>query len=619
VSCVLYADDVRPLDAIDLAVTVDDRIATGTMTCAYGDPGPGGTLAVALPDGARVVGVRLREAGGDWLVAGAVPAGSADTLPDGDAPGDVLANAWTIGIPDLGGPIDVEVTWQALLAARDGAIELAIPLDDGGLDPSDPPVTATIDVHAARPILTTSLVPGAASDGHGSWGGLQEDAPALELAWTEEPALGVRVLAYRPDVDPFTGIAGQDGYGLAIVSPGVLDDTTRVPRLFTFVLDTSSSMAGEPLEAAVAAGEDWLDQLDPADRFDVVAFGSQARPWRGRAPYADSDAVDDASAFLERQRAMGLSDPAEALVSALEASDDTLQQRDFLGCGGTARGEAGDLPPELGAPITTEAGRNARMAAYVVLLTDGGASAGITDPNGILAAVADADTVGATIDAIGLGGGADRELLTALANAHRGDARFAATPDDVGPIVDELVARIGDPLLVRPKLLVLLSTEAAPAVLPDVPAGTELMVAFRYTPGDSQIFLQAVHGQDDLAESWPVGLPEHAVGREVVATVWAQLRVTDLDAAYAAGNTSVYAEIQGLVRDYGVASDVVGLGFDGDADTDFAGAMDYADSAGCGCGSGRATGWIAVVAAVVMVRRRVSGARTPDSHGARGI
>lgn len=585
-SCVLYDIEVHELEAITVDVVVEQRMATGTMRCRFPDPGTDApALAVVLPDDTSVVDLRYAEGFGTWVRATPQAAAEPADLPDEGDPRAILGgNVFTIGLPQLTGePLAIEVTWQGVLAATDGRTTLAIPLDDAGLGPAVPTVDLTIDVHSGTTLLdVTSAAAEVDVDGDratATFSGLAPTEP-IALSWTEAAApFGVQVLAFRPEIDPYTGVAGA-GYAIAVVQPGLPSDDVRVDRLFTFVLDTSASMSGAPLDAAVAAGSAWLGELEPADRFDVVAYGSQARAFRGIAPYADPQAVDRGVAFLEAQTAMGLSDPAEALVTALSLADDTVQQRGFFGCDGTARPTA-DAPPLPGQPITTADGRRARLAPYVVLLTDGGATSGITDTNAIAALVQEANTVEASIYAIGVGPGADRALLERLTADHRGEARFVDGPDGVGAVVDELAARIRDPVLVRPKLWVPGAAELAPARLPDLAAGHELLVAFRYTsPGDHVLTLQGVRGQEDVVLELPITLADEDDRWPAVATAWAMLRVRDLDDAYAAGDTTVYAEITRLVTTYGVTSRFVTRGFDDGGDLD---ALDYADYAGCGC------------------------------------
>ncbi len=251
-------------------------------------------------------------------------------------------------------------------------------------------------------------------------------------------------------------------------------------------------------------------------------------------------------------------------------------------------------------------------AAYVVWLTDGGASSGETATDAITEAVADANGLGASLYAIGVGPEVDLELLLAVTGANRGTVRAAETVDDVGLVVAELQDRVRHPALVQPVVVVDGAWDLAPAELEDLSEGYELVLAFRYdAAGEAVLNLSGARGAEDLDEDFAVTLPETDGALPAVARAWAQLRVADLDARYAAGETGLYSEIEALVVDYGVASEVVTLSFGALASDEGAFADAYAAEsavAGCGCGLGRRAraglGPLIGLALLVGLRRR---------------
>lgn len=593
---------VVPLQDLHVQVEVTGRIAEGVATYAFG-PTVGGdaTFEASLPEGAVVAGLRYRDRMGEWVTASASPGG----------PGPEPTLDTAVVLYDLSGAaVRVELTWQKVLSARAGAVEMAVPLNDGGTNPLGVPVTMAFDVLGLEPVLEATLSPDGEPtvDGHdvqATWTGGLDDAPAVTLTWREDAAeLAAWVLAFRPAVDPFTGIEAPDGYAVAVLQPGAVDPEDRVDKLFTFVLDTSASMSGHPLAVATEAGGAWLESLEPADRFNLVPYTSHPLPFRARAVTATEEHVDRARAFLDRQRATGLSDPAEALVTALDLEEDTVQSRGFFGCAGTALGPEGDAPPLPDSPVVTEAARAARVAPYVVWLTDGGASTGRLHPVDIVQDVAAANRVHASLFAVGVGDAADRELLRSVAASNRGEAQFATTVDDVPAVIAALQERIADPLLVAPAVEVPGASLQAPAALPDLTGGHEVVVAFRYaTPGDASLSLTGIRGTEDVDEVFEIDLPAADPLWPAVARAWAQLRLADLEARYWAGDTGVYDQILSLVETYGVASDVVPLGFDAPADGY---GSDY--GAGCGCGGSAAPVlWPLLPVALLIRRRRTRG------------
>lgn len=609
----LYSgDDNVPLAAYDARVEVTGRIQEVTATFSFPAPGEGARrFAAVLPEDAAVTGLRVREGGGDWIVAAATAASELNTDPGpwGDPVELLEGQVFVASLPDLSGEdLEVALDWQRLLAAEGGALSLTVPLDDGGLNGSDPPVTVRLHVEDDA-LGAASLSPEGALSAtdtviDAAWSGALSEADAVALRWEiPAPELGVRLWAYRPAIDPFTGVAADAGYALVAIQPGAGAEA-RVDQIFSFVLDTSASMDGEALEAAVAAGSAWLDTLAESDRFNLIPYQSIALPFRAKAPLADDAAVAKGKAFLARQRARGLSDPGEALTEALSLEQDTILQEGLFSCGGTARG-SDTAPPLPDAEVRALDGAPG-PAAYVVWLTDGGASVGETDPLAIAEAVAAANAPGASVYALGLGPDADMDLLALVTAANRGEAQQAGTVAEVAGAVAALQDRVAHPLLVRPAVAVAGAWDQAPASLQDASEGYELLLAFRWDePGEATLRLTGVRGLDDLDESFGLELPELDESLPAVARAWAQLRVHDLDARYKAGDTGVYGEIQSLVETWGVASEVVTLSYGAEDAGDYA--LAYDQAGGCGCGLGlraRAALSPALLIGLAVLRRR---------------
>ncbi|MBT3218431.1 MAG: VWA domain-containing protein [Proteobacteria bacterium] len=620
-SGVLFSDTgYLDMDNIDIEVVIEGRIATVTTQYqTYAELAEELAFAADLPEGAIVVDLRYYD-GNAWVDATLDSNAHIDEVsgPDGGANSLFEGESISVDLPNGVGEVVVELSWQQILVMTDDELQITIPVDDQGLNPTAPEVTIDVVATMGEEIVEASFEPGTEVDFDKrqlsvSWSGPASETDSAILTWTEEPApFGIMLLPYLPGFDPFTGHV-DDGYALVFIQPGSFEKEARVSQLFTFVLDTSSSMSGAPLEAAVDAASSWLDSLEPEDRFNVVPYASQAIPFRGHAPKATDKAVERAKKFLERQQAMGLSDPEDGLTTALALANDTVQQNSFFACNGSIRHDD-DAPPAKGQPIVTEEGEEVRVAPYVVFLTDGGASTGTLDTNSIAASVSKANTVGASIYAIGVGEGVDQQLLSRITSDHRGEVRLAQSVDDIPDIVAELNDEISDPMLVQPVVDAPGTHDYAPSRLPDVNAGREVLLAFRYdTPGTVEISLSGIRGQDDVDKTYEVLLPERETQYPAIALAWAQLRVEELDATYAGGDTSVYNELYELVTTYGVASNYVSYQFGDDRDDSYpeaAMAMDMEKAAGCGCALSpwALAGWMpcltALLAASIRRRRR---------------
>ena len=80
-----------------------------------------------------------------------------------------------------------------------------------------------------------------------------------------------------------------------------------------------------------------------------------------------------------------------------------------------------------------QASINQRKAdvSRVLLLSDGGANRGLTDPAKIAQACGRMAKAGVSTSTYGLGGGFNEELMSAMAEAGRGNAYYGATAADL--------------------------------------------------------------------------------------------------------------------------------------------------------------------------------------------
>jgi hypothetical protein len=102
--------------------------------------------------------------------------------------------------------------------------------------------------------------------------------------------------------------------------PVALEPVARVqdpPRETIYVVDTSGSMAGEPLEIARAALLVALRRRAPNDRFNVVAGGPVPRSAFPHSVPADLESLEEAARFVERLAAGGGTELVPALSLAL--------------------------------------------------------------------------------------------------------------------------------------------------------------------------------------------------------------------------------------------------------------------------------------------------------------
>ena len=175
----------------------------------------------------------------------------------------------------------------------------------------------------------------------------------------------------------------------------------RIPLNLAVVLDRSGSMAGDKLAAARDAAAMLVQRLHPDDTVSVVAYDD------GVTTVAEP-ATGEAQASLP------------AFIRRIEPGGSTNLS------GGWLRGR------ELVARGKREGGVN-----RIMLLTDGLANCGITDPVQLLRLCRTANAAGITTTTIGFGADYDEKLLRGMADAGGASTWYIERPDQAADVFAE--------------------------------------------------------------------------------------------------------------------------------------------------------------------------------------
>ena len=175
----------------------------------------------------------------------------------------------------------------------------------------------------------------------------------------------------------------------------------RVPINISLVLDRSGSMADGKLAAARDAATFLIERLDPDDTVSVVAFDDDVATVALPATGAGQSGVTRAVRGIQTGGCTNLS-------------------------GGWLRGR------ELVAEQKRDGAVN-----RVLLLTDGHANAGITDPSLLRGLASGAKREGITTSTIGFGAGYDEALLRGIADAGGGNTWYIERQDQASGVFEE--------------------------------------------------------------------------------------------------------------------------------------------------------------------------------------
>lgn len=190
----------------------------------------------------------------------------------------------------------------------------------------------------------------------------------------------------------------------------------RTPIDVAFVLDHSGSMEGAKLRLVKEAVHVALDHLSDRDRAALVVFDSQVETLHRL------EAVTPETKATIQQR-----------LDGVEANSATNLSGGWLnGCHELATESGNDV--NRGADRS--AGRSAdRVAGYrpkrALLLTDGLANEGITDPHELIRHATELRLRGITTTAIGVGQGFDEILLSGMTEAGGGTFRYISHPREL--------------------------------------------------------------------------------------------------------------------------------------------------------------------------------------------
>jgi Ca-activated chloride channel family protein len=179
---------------------------------------------------------------------------------------------------------------------------------------------------------------------------------------------------------------------LTAPSPSPTTTAVRQPATLQVVLDRSGSMAGDRLGGAKSALIDLVDRLDPADNLGVLAFDNDTQIVVLAGPLTSKSAVKRAIAAIDDG---GSTDLSSGYLRGLQ--------------------EAQRVAGPTGATL--------------LLVSDGHANAGVTDPVQLGQVATRARSKNVTTSTLGFGLGYDERLLAALARGGAGNELFAEEAD----------------------------------------------------------------------------------------------------------------------------------------------------------------------------------------------
>jgi Ca-activated chloride channel family protein len=312
--------------------------------------------------------------------------------------------------------------------------------------------------------------------------------------------------------------AGDGYFSLVIQPPERFHESDVTPKEIVFVLDSSGSMEGFPIERAKQFINTALDGLYPGDTFNVIKFSGETAILFDQPVYPTADNIEKARQFTNVQWGGGGTEMMKAIRAALVPSD----SQDHL--------------------------------RIVVFLTDGF----VGNDLAILGEIRKHPN--ARVFAYGIGTSVNRFLITGMGREGRGDAEVITAvmkTDEVEAATKKFYEHLRSPLLTDISLDFgsLPVADVYPSRVADLFSGRPVLVTGRYLrAARGTVTLKAKRAGDSYVRDIPVLFAQNDSGNSVIASLWARAKIEDLMAQDLAGvqKNQMNAALQKQITDLGL-------------------------------------------------------------------
>jgi len=436
-----------------------------------------------------------------------------------------------------GGERRIEITYSELLSAEAGTYRYRYPLDTERFSARPlERVTISVDLETGAPLKAIyspthplDVVRAAENAATGRF----EDRHVLPsqdflLYYSvSTDAMGMTVLTYR--------VPGEDGTFLLVATPPSLDASTApIPKDLVFVLDASGSMSGQKIEQAKQALRFILENLNPDDRFALIAFSEFSSSLLAQLVPVSAGTASQAAAWVSAIDAGGGTNIDDALSLAFSLFEENERPR------------------------------------FVVFLTDGEPTVGEVDPVTIAEHAVEANAADARMFVFGVGNDVNTVLLDQLAQENRGTTTYVLPGENLEVAVSSFYRKIASPVLADTVLTIDGADvyDIYPTVLPDVFRGTQLIVLGRYrSDGEARVTVSGHAGGIETAYTTLQPFPGVSLESAFLPRLWAGRKVSHLlnQIRLYGENDELVDTVVELSRRYGIITPYTSFLVDADA------------------------------------------------------
>jgi len=308
--------------------------------------------------------------------------------------------------------------------------------------------------------------------------------------------------------------AERGGFFTLILQPPERVAPAEVPpKELVFVLDTSGSMSGFPIEKAKETMQLALNGLYPRDTFNLITFSGDTHILFPKPVPATADNLAQAREFLATRRGGGGTEMMTAIRAALDPSD--------------AQGHV----------------------RIVCFMTDGY----VGNDMEIVAEVRKHPN--ARVFSFGIGSSVNRFLLDKMAAEGKGEVEYVGLKDDGSAAARRFHERVRNPLLTDISIDWggLAVEDVYPKRIPDLFGAQPVIVSGRYTaPGRGLVRLRGRMAGREVVREIPVILPANEPSHDVLASLWARRKIDDLMSVDYAGMQRGIASTKAEITQLGI-------------------------------------------------------------------
>lgn len=278
-------------------------------------------------------------------------------------------------------------------------------------------------------------------------------------------------------------------FTLILQPPDKIATEDRTPKEIVFVLDTSGSMSGFPIEKAKEAMKLSLEGLYPEDTFNIITFAGDTSILFERPVPATRANLDAAQEFLSTRRGYGGTEMMTAIKAALDPSDSQEHLR--IVCFMT----------------DAEVGNDDQIIAEIQ-----------RHPN-------------ARVFSFGIGSSVNRALLDKMAAEGKGEVEYVGLQDDGSAAAKRFYERVRTPLLTDLSIdwNGMPVADVYPAKLTDLFSAKPVILHGRYTKAAAgAIKLKGRLAGQPYERSINVNFAETENANDALSTLWARTRIDEL-------------------------------------------------------------------------------------------